>query len=246
MHKNPIAIILAAGKGIRLQPLTKEIPKPLIEVNNVPILFHTLECLKKLKIDKCIIVVGYKAKLFQELVDSKYKHDIDITYITNKDFDKTNNMYSLWLASDYLSNNDCILIEADVLFDYKILSSLDFRNPTSFWLVDKFKENMNGALLITDKTGKIEKIKIVREKLLEYKNNYYKSIGILKIKKDLGKKLSAWLNKEVTANNKNIYYDLVIAKYLKEANLFVKYINNLKWWEIDDESDLKYAQKLFK
>ena len=68
----------------------------------------------------------------------------------------------------------------------------------------------------------------------------------VKIKKDLGKKLSAWLNKEVTANNKNIYYDLVIAKYLKEANLFVKYINNLKWWEIDDESDLKYAQKLFK
>lgn len=246
MRNETTALILAAGKGVRLLSLTEKIPKPLIAVNNIPIIFRLLNGLEKVGFKKCLIVVGYKAALLRRKIDKEYKHRLKIRYIMNKEFAQTNNMYSLWLAKDCLLAGDCLLMEADVLFDYRILKLLDFNRPYSFWLADKFKKQMNGALLVADKNKRIKRIRIVRGKLKAYKGNYFKSIGILGLKKDLSRKVFGWLDKEVKKGNKNIYYDLVFARHLPEADLFVRYIKHFKWWEIDNQKDLEYARTLFR
>jgi len=246
MLNKTIALILAAGKGTRLLSLTREIPKPLIKVNNLPIILRLLNALEKTGIKKCLIVVGYKAKVLRRQIDRKYKNRLRVEYITNKEFASTNNMYSLWLARDYLLGYDCLLLEADVVFDWRLLRLLNWDSPHSFWLADKFRKDMNGALLVTDKKRRIRQIRIVKSKPRAHKDNYFKSIGILSLKNALTRKLFKWLDKEQKAGNKNIYYDLVLAKHLKEADLFVKYIDKFKWWEIDNEKDLEYARKLFK
>jgi len=246
MQNKTIAIILAAGRGIRLRPLTEDLPKPLVRINNTPILFQILSSLEKNNIKKCIIITGYKRRLIEKEITGHFPGKMDIEYIVNKKYRTTNNSYSLWLARQYLENFDTLLIEADVMADPGVFSLLSIGQRKSLWLADKFKKNMNGALLVAGKNKKIKQIMIVRERLAEYKNNYYKSVGILKIKKLLGRKLALWLDKGVKNKVTNIYYDLVLAKHLEKANIFVKYIGKLKWWEIDNQEDLEYARKLFR
>lgn len=245
MSKEVAAIILAAGKGIRLAPLTQHLPKSLIEINGEAILLRSLAALDKVGIRKCVVVVGYKEEMIRDKISKNYKGTMSIIYISNYDFEVTNNIYSLWLAREYLENFDVLLLEGDVIFDNEILSLLDFSSKHSYWMVDVFKNNMDGALLVTDSYNKIVDIKIIKEPLELYENNFYKSIGILMIKKEFGRKLSLWLSLDSNIGNRAIYYDLVIAKHLNKADLFIKYIGNLKWWEIDNEKDLALAIALF-
>jgi len=105
-------IILAAGSGTRLMPLTENIPKCLVEVGEISILSNTLNCLNKNGIEECVIVVGHHAEKVVGCIGDEFK-DIKITYVENKIFEKTSNIYSLWLAKLYL-NDDVLLIEGDI------------------------------------------------------------------------------------------------------------------------------------
>ena len=96
-------IILAAGSGTRLLPLTENIPKCLVEVGEIPILINTLNCLNKNCIEECVIVVGHHAEKVMGSIGNEFE-DIKITYVENKIFEKTGNIYSLWLAKLYLND----------------------------------------------------------------------------------------------------------------------------------------------
>lgn len=246
MGKKYLAIILAAGRGSRLYPLTGSSPKPLVKVNGKPILFHALDCLKEFGIDRCVIAIGYKGDFIRRAVDSVYSGKMHIRYIINDKFERTNNSYTLWLMREYLRENDCILIEGDVMFDRRILSI----NPAptgdgSCWIVDKFRKGMNGALLSAGKSGRINGVRILKDPAVMEPRNGYKSVGILKIKRDFGWKLSKWLDDEVDAGNINIYYDLVIAKHLPEVDFSIGCVGGFKWCEIDDANDLERARNMF-
>ena len=68
---------------------------------------------------------------------------------------------------------------------------------------------------------------------------------MIKLSRDIGKNIYNWLNTDVNNGNINIYYDLVLAKHVKLSDLYVYYINDLKWQEIDDINDLKQAERIF-
>ena len=237
------AIILAAGTGSRLWPLTNDVPKALSEVNGRTILTNTLENLYRCGINGVIVVIGYCGKEIELHVGSSYK-GMGVSYIKNDDYQNTNSMFSLWLARDYLKE-DCLVIEGDIITEEEIVRKALNSDNRSYWISDKFRKGMDGSMQITNEEGRIKEIRIVRETLKEYKDNFYKSVGMLKLTKEYGAALASWLDKEVEAKNVQVYYDLVIAKYISEMPLYVLNIEGLKWQEIDSISDLENAEALF-
>src|SRR5690554_3060853 len=107
------AIILAAGKGSRLGSYTKENTKCMLEINGERLIDTSLKKLAAVGVNKLILVVGYKKDNLIDYLGSE-KHGIAITYVDNPIYDTTNNIYSLYLASEYLKNDDTLLLESDL------------------------------------------------------------------------------------------------------------------------------------
>lgn len=236
------AIILVAGLGMRLRPDTEVIPKCLIEINRKSILVNALQNLENNGIKETVLVVGYKSEQIRRAVGSTFK-SMKITYIDNPIYDKSNNMYSLYLARQYLKE-EVILLEGDILFEERILKNvLSKTKRESYWVVDKFTEGYDGCMLITDNNSRIIDIQIVRNKLASYKSNFFKSVGMIRISPTLGSNFQQWLAQEVDNDVLTIYYDLVLAKHIKDAIIQVCDIEGLKWSEIDTLQDLTLARK---
>ena len=106
------AVILAAGMGTRLRPLTMSFPKCLVPVNSKPILEHQLEALLTAGVRDVILVVGYLSELVSGNYGIRYG-DMNIHYVQNHMYDRTNNIYSLWLARQHL-DNQVLLLEGDL------------------------------------------------------------------------------------------------------------------------------------
>ncbi len=238
------AIILVAGLGNRLRPLTNDRPKCLVEVNGTPILVNTLKHLANHGIKEVVLAIGYQGKKIEELFGDNYL-GMKIIYGMNEAYDKTNNMFSLWLVRNHLKDG-VLLIEGDSFFEEEMLVKLLNTDNNSYWAGDKFDLFKDGCMLTAGENGVVEKIEIIREKLNEYQDNFHKSGGMLKITPELGEAFSNWLDQEVKAGNVNIYYDLVLAKHLGEVPLFVCNIHGSKWFEIDDLEDLRKTEELFK
>src|SRR5688572_3982213 len=107
-----IGVILAAGRGSRLKELSLEQPKPMITVNNVTIISNLIQQLIEANIQHVVVVIGYMAEKLRDHL-APFENQVKLTFVENDIYDKTNNIYSLWLAKDYLKNG-FFLFEADV------------------------------------------------------------------------------------------------------------------------------------
>ena len=103
------AIILAAGMGKRLKGLTKDKTKCMITVNEVTLIQRMLSQLDGLGLDKIVLVVGYQADKLKGFI-STLNINTPIEYVFNEIYDKTNNIYSLFLAKSYLEDSDCLIL----------------------------------------------------------------------------------------------------------------------------------------
>ena len=95
------AIILAAGMGKRLKELTKDNTKCMVEVNGITLIERVLRQLDRLGLSKIVLVVGYKGDKLISFVDTM-SINTPIVFVDNPIYDKTNNIYSLYLAKEYL------------------------------------------------------------------------------------------------------------------------------------------------
>ena len=236
------AVILVAGGGLRLRPMTDHVPKCLVQINNKSILVNALENLQDNGISETVLVVGYKSEQIKETIGSCFK-GMKIGYCQNPIYDKTNNIYSLYLAKDHLREG-VILLEGDVFFEEKILKELLSRDEEeTYWVVDRFTEELDGCMLTTGEDDRIVDIRIVRERLPEYKDDFFKSVGILRITSAFGRVFEEWLDREIESDVRDIYYDLVLAKHVKDKAIYICDINGSRWAEIDTQEDLDLAEK---
>ena len=117
------AVILAAGMGKRLKELTQNNTKCMVKVNGITLIDRMLHQIDNRHLSRIIIVVGYEGK---KLIDYIGTLDIQtpIIYINNPVFDKTNNIYSLALAKEWLCKEDTLLFESDIIFEDSVLDTL--------------------------------------------------------------------------------------------------------------------------
>jgi choline kinase len=172
------AIILAAGEGKRLQPLTKEKPKCLLKHKDETILERLINQIKRQGIEKIIVIVGYlKEKVIEKIGDiDGVKIDI------NHRYREDTNIYSMLLAVKDI-DEDIMVFEADIIAEdefIKYVSGTDFENKSVWFTGGKFTPDQNGGILKTDGKGNIIDIKIV-EKYDEKYKEYDKLTGVMRI-----------------------------------------------------------------
>jgi|SRR3989344_2375366 len=107
-------IIPAGGKGTRLRPYTETIPKPLVEVNGKPLLYYTLQTLKKLNIKDIILVNGYKAEMIEEYTEKNAK-DFNVINITQKENEMLG-LPSTMISAENEIDDDFVMLLPDFIF----------------------------------------------------------------------------------------------------------------------------------
>ena len=115
------AIILAAGTASRLRPLTLHTPKCLLKVGERTLLERSMDALIKAGIREFCIVTGYLHEKIEDFVKQTYGESIDVCFIHNKDYETTNNIYSLWLARPKADGQEVLLLDSDLLYDGQIV-----------------------------------------------------------------------------------------------------------------------------
>ena len=110
------ALMLAAGMGRRLGKYTNNQTKCMVKVAGKTLLERTVEAIKEAGIKRFIIVAGYEAEKLIQYVQANIT-GLDIEFVINKDYATTNNIYSLYLARNYLTQDDTILLESDLIFE---------------------------------------------------------------------------------------------------------------------------------
>ena len=241
------AIILAAGMGKRLKELTQNNTKCMVRVNGETLIERMLKQIDKKNLSKVVIVVGYEG---QKLVDyvSTLNIKTPIEYVNNPIYDKTNNIYSLSLASDYLCNEDTLLFESDLIFEDSVIDALLDDPRDTLALVDKYERWMDGTCVKLSDDDDIDAF--VPGKVFNFaeKDSYYKTVNIYKFSKHFSQThYVPFLDAYTKALGNNEYYEQVlrVITMLDDPEIKAKRLDGQTWYEIDDIQDLDIASILF-
>ena len=241
------AVILAAGMGKRLKDLTKDNTKCMVEVNGVTLIDRMLHQIDNKKLDRIVIVVGYKGDKLKEYIST-----LDITtpivYIENSVYDKTNNIYSLYLAKEYLLQDDTLLFESDIIFEDTVLDELINDSRETLALVDKYESWMDGTCVKISKNDDIEAFVPGKKFKFDEISEYYKTVNIYKFSKHFSlTHYVPFLEAYSKALGNNEYYEQVlrVITMLDDPEIKAKKLSGQLWYEIDDIQDLDIASSMF-
>ena len=240
-------MILAAGMGKRLKELTQNNTKCMVKVNGVTLIERALRQLDALGLSKVVIVVGYEG---QKLIDFIATLDIKtpIVFVDNPIYDKTNNIYSLALAREYLVQEDTLLLESDLIFEDEVLRLLVDDPRDTLALVAKYESWMDGTCI---KIGGDDSIAaFVPGKHFDYDDidEYYKTVNIYKFGREFSEsKYVPFLEAYSKALGNNEYYEQVlrVLVMLDDPGIKAKKLTGQLWYEIDDIQDLDIASSMF-
>ena len=241
------AVILAAGMGRRLGELTGNNTKCMLEVNGVKLIDRALECLAEHNLSRIVLVVGYKRENVKAYVGNSYK-GIEIVYVDNPIYDKTNNIYSLYLAKDYLVAEDTLLLESDLIYESAVVKRLVENDYPNLALVDKYESWMDGTVVELNKEYKIRNFISKRDFKYSDIDSYYKTVNIYKFSKEFSQShYVPFLDAYCQALGRNEYYEQVlkVITLLDDSPLKALPLQGEQWYEIDDIQDLDIASSMF-
>lgn len=233
------ALILAAGRGKRLKPITDYIPKTMIRINDKPILGHILSNLKECGIKDVLIGTGYMDEKIREYVGTGSQWGLNVNYCHNEDYATTENIYSVMLAGEELQGEEFILINADDLFPPTIISKI-MRTPGHIVLaVDGEGTLGSEEMKVKVNNGKVTKV----TKKMNPSDAHGEDIGIAKFSKKGGKAFFNKIKELVRKRGPNSYFQKAMDE-LATHDYPITYINveGEPWIEIDDHFDLKWAK----
>mgnify|MGYP002622572868 CR=1 FL=1 len=241
------AIILAAGMGARLGEYTRDNTKCMLEVSGTRLIDRALAALKEVGVQRVVLVVGYRAQNVVDHVGHEYC-GIPVEYVENAIYDKTNNIYSLFLAKDHLLADDTLLLESDIIFEPAVLKRIVDEPCPNVALVDKYESWMDGTVVTLDQECHITRL--IDRSQFDFANqhNYYKTVNIYKFSRDFSAKYYVpFIEAYSTALGNNEYYEQVLRIILHLRNLPLKALplDGERWYEIDDLQDLDIASSMF-
>ena len=241
------AIILAAGVGDRLRPFTQQFPKCLVPVNGVPILVNALTHLSDVGVKEVVIVVGHhKEKIYESIGDTF--QSVKVSYIESENYESTNNIYSLWLAREHLVD-DVVLLEADVFFDRQLLERLLSHESESLAAVSRHQIWMTGTVVTINESGNVLALIDSREqgKNFDY-SQVFKTVNVYLFRGEFVRRyIVPHLEAFIASGEIDEYYEVLLHAMAHRGihNLRAVQCDDLRWYEIDDESDRRAAEYLF-
>lgn len=241
------AVILAAGMGKRLKHLTKNNTKCMVEVNGVTLIERMLRILDRKCLSRIVVVIGYEGQKLMNYIQS-LNISTPVCFIDNIVYHKTNNIYSLALAREYLVMEDTLILESDLIFDEEVIDVLLEDERETLALVDKFESWMDGTCMVLDENDCI--CDFISGKYLKFseKEKYYKTVNIYKFSQHFSRNTYIpFLQAYETAMGNNEYYESVIRliAMLDTKEIRAKRLDGQTWYEIDDIQDLDIAGSLF-
>ena len=233
--------------GKRLGPETYDKTKAMVKVNQKTLIERCLDCAVLHPIDRIILVVGYEKEKLKSFLGDSYK-GVDIVYVENNDYATTNNIYSIFLAKDYLVEDDTILIESDLIFEPKLLQMVVQNKFENLALVDKYKPWMDGTVVKINNDFSISHF--ISKADFDYNkvHEYYKTVNIYKFSKSfLASVYVPFLEAYAKAMGNNEYYEQVLKVIVNLDTRALKALplDGEVWYEVDDAQDLDNASLLF-
>jgi L-glutamine-phosphate cytidylyltransferase len=236
------AVILAAGEGTRIRLVHGPHPKCLIEVDEKTILDHQLEALSMAGINEVAIVVGYEQEqIIRHVKSSALAYQQETRFIENRAFATTNNIYSLWLALDWLHwlrGDSLMVLNADVIFDPQILIPATRPTAPISMIVDpSWRDETMKVIIERDRVIKMNK-KISKE---ESSGTY---IGITVFSEAIQDVFFRKLSKIISDGRVNEFFNVAVQELADEGvPIGFTTTEGLPWAEIDDPLDLTFAQQ---
>ena len=241
------AIILAAGMGKRLKDLTKDNTKCMVKVNGITLIERMLKQIDSHNLNQIVMVVGYEGQKLKDYIASLGVRT-PIVFIDNPIYDKTNNIYSLFLAKEWLCKDDTLLLESDLVFEDSVLDIILDDDRKTLALVDHYESWMDGTCVTINEDDGIESF--VPNNVFKYNevSSYYKTVNIYKFGREFSEKVYVpFLEAYQSALGRNEYYEQVlrVIAMLDSSDIKVKRLDGEKWYEIDDMQDLDIAESIF-
>ena len=240
-NKLTTALLLAAGTGSRLMPLTLNSPKCLTEVNGKSFLERLVENLILKGFKRLVIVTGHQKHCIEEFI-SNLSADLTIEFIFSPLYKTTNNIYSLWMARETIKE-PFMLVEGDLIFDVSLLDEMIYPDRIA---VAKILPWMNGATVTIDGSQQVKSF---------HKNTdingvsglKYKTVNIYSFSLVSWRAIIERLNQNIEANKVTGYYETVFGEMMTDNQLSLKAVDfdNKHWYEVDTLKDLTEAEKLF-
>ncbi len=232
------AVILAAGYGSRLGIFTKHIPKALLSIGNKPIIAYMLKTLKKHGINDVVVVTGYKGHKLKKYLIKNF--DFDFSFIHNRYYRRTNNIYSLYLAMDKVDSGFYI-INSDVLSHPKIFEYLHKSEKKELTLsVDTVKKLGEEEMKVRIQNDRI--VEISKEIPPDDANGEY--IGFARVPKRNVNDLHEHLEIVIREKGKKVFYEEAFQSMIDSGiKLCYESTRGLPWIEIDTPYDLMIARK---
>ena len=242
LHKEPVttALLLAAGIGSRLYPLSLNAPKCLTIVSGVSILERLISNLSQHGFKRLVVVTGYLENCIKDLLGTNIGN-IAIDYIFSPLYKTTNNIYSLWMAREII-NEPFLLLESDLVFDGSLLKSMLYPNKIA---VAKMQPWMDGTYITINQFQQVKAF--FNDNKAPLTVNSYKTVNIYCIS------LSSWhcivkkLDQHISDGKTNDYYEIVFMEMIADGSLSFDMVSfdSKPWYEIDTIEDLSKAEKLF-
>lgn len=241
------SIILAAGLGSRLGELTKECTKCMVKINGITLIERMLRQLDRYGMDRIIIVTGYKGDILKDYVQN-LRINTPVVFVDNSDYRHTNNIYSLWLAREFLEEMDSLVLESDMIFEDRVIEKMLAIDNGCGTFVARPRPWMDGSIVKLDKDNNIVYFVDDEEVKRIDPSYYHKIVSIYKFKKRyVSEKYMTYLNEYVKKNKDNNLYEslLKVIDLDVEKKIPAEILDEEQWYEINDIQDMDIAESMF-
>lgn len=242
------AVILAAGYGNRMRPLTDAVHKTLLKVGDVSIIERIVNGLQANGINDIVVVTGYLADDLKRFLLNRYE-GINFKFVNNPRYRETNNIYSLALAFNEIEiDDDILLIESDLIYDNKVINKIINTPYPNAALLDKYRSGMDGTV-VSVVNGVVTSVipSHLQDEMFDFSDKY-KTLNIYKFSKEFcNTNFKRLLTYYARVIDDNCYYELIlgILIYMQKEEIHAEILNGEEWSEVDDPNDLRVSEFIF-
>ena len=236
------AIILSAGQGRRLLPLTEDRPKALLSIAGKTIIERQLDVLLAAGIDEITIITGFHAHMIDGLISDQYSAYPGIRCVYNPFYDITDNLVSCWIARDAM-DGDFLLINGDTVFEPGLLKVILNSSPVPVSVCTDVKDVYDND----DMKVQVDGLRVLNiSKTIERKDINAESIGLLYFRGNGVDRFRCAVEEELrNPGSLKLWFLSVVDKLADRELVNICPVNGYKWCEIDYPGDLERAIGVF-